>query len=791
MATELEFVKYKDFVESIPEATEFASGDKSIVSNSVDGPRCVAKPKEAKINNDNALEFIDANRFYQLNCINSSDSNYEESHMIAYNTGISYSSADYDVTGFIPVSPGDVLNAVHNYRNCCIYDYKKTWIAGYNDITNQVTIPANGAFVRFSLYRSTIATQMISQYLPSKHTAFDGKWYIKPDSSNLFPNAVKDANIESFVCLNMLNLLDANFAQGYYWNDSAHKLSANASLDTTGFIPVVPEQVIVSNKSLKYAVCFDSNFKEVAGSYSSTFTNNSYTVPSGSVYLRFTISHADAADCMVTEQGFMPASYYPYDGKKYVPYKKIILKESVDVDDLYNTCLENMLNLSDADFEAGKYISSSAGALAGNSALDTSGFMRVRPGQVIKSNRQLRFVLCYDSKYTAISASYGSFVEELTIPEGAAYLRVTFRDEYISDIMITPYAMMPAFYKAYDGKKYIDPAILPNNSEFYHFAHDGSVASGSSMESTDAYVVNNMLLTFVIDGEIEDVSCGFGYGEGVGEWIQITPTNIVAKYGNPATTIGTYAHGLTLGNNTTLTIDKDSKSETAKVRLYNDKGQMFEQEVTWKSFISSVFVRNDSSASINAKIRYMPRDLNKAIWMFGDSYFGLYNYQRWMYYIIQTYGFDKFLLNARPGVGSTASVTCLKNLLSISKAPKYVVWCLGMNNASDTDVPNATWKADTDEVLRICRLKNITPVFATIPSVPTLDHSKKNAYLKSLGVRIIDIADAVEEEGETTWKWYGTATAFLSNDNIHPSEFGAKAIAERVLVDFPEIAVED
>ena len=38
MATELEFVKYKDFVESLPVRTTAKSGDKTVVSNSTDGP---------------------------------------------------------------------------------------------------------------------------------------------------------------------------------------------------------------------------------------------------------------------------------------------------------------------------------------------------------------------------------------------------------------------------------------------------------------------------------------------------------------------------------------------------------------------------------------------------------------------------------------------------------------------------------------------------------------------------------------------------------------------------------
>ena len=50
MATEMEFVPFKDFVESLPEATEFASDDKSVVSNSADGPRKMLQPTNDVVN---------------------------------------------------------------------------------------------------------------------------------------------------------------------------------------------------------------------------------------------------------------------------------------------------------------------------------------------------------------------------------------------------------------------------------------------------------------------------------------------------------------------------------------------------------------------------------------------------------------------------------------------------------------------------------------------------------------------------------------------------------------------
>ena len=49
MATGMEFVTYKEFVEGLSEASEFASSDKSVVSNSTDGPRKMPKTTAEKL----------------------------------------------------------------------------------------------------------------------------------------------------------------------------------------------------------------------------------------------------------------------------------------------------------------------------------------------------------------------------------------------------------------------------------------------------------------------------------------------------------------------------------------------------------------------------------------------------------------------------------------------------------------------------------------------------------------------------------------------------------------------
>ena len=173
--------------------------------------------------------------------------------------------------------------------------------------------------------------------------------------------------------------------------------------------------------------------------------------------------------------------------------------------------------------------------------------------------------------------------------------------------------------------------------------------------------------------------------------------------------------------------------------------------------------------------------------MFGDSYFA-YSADRWTYYL-QQYGYaQNALIDGWPGEGSANARNSLLTLIQFG-TPKYIVWCMGMNDGSDTDAstPSSDWTIRRDEMLAICNENGITPIFATIPNVPSVLNTGKNAWIKASGYRYIDFAAAVgaESAGST---WY---SGMLSSDNIHPSESGAKALFARALVDFPEIMIDE
>ena len=118
-------------------------------------------------------------------------------------------------------------------------------------------------------------------------------------------------------------------------------------------------------------------------------------------------------------------------------------------------------------------------------------------------------------------------------------------------------------------------------------------------------------------------------------------------------------------------------------------------------------------------------------------------------------------------------------------SPKRICWCLGMNDGDTETAVNASWKTVYDEIVGVCRSKNIELILVTIPNVPNIRHDYKNEIIRASGYRYIDFAKAVNAEAVGS-AWY---SGMLSTDNVHPTQEGAKALASRFLLDVPEITV--
>ena len=95
-----------------------------------------------------------------------------------------------------------------------------------------------------------------------------------------------------------------------------------------------------------------------------------------------------------------------------------------------------------------------------------------------------------------------------------------------------------------------------------------------------------------------------------------------------------------------------------------------------------------------------------------------------------------------------------------------------------------------DAVKALCVDKGITPIFTGYADLKNKDLSARRTYLETLGVRWIDLADAVQKQAYQSGvsAWYD---GYMDDDGVHPTLLGAYAMAMQMLKDVPEIMQYD
>lgn len=245
-------------------------------------------------------------------------------------------------------------------------------------------------------------------------------------------------------------------------------------------------------------------------------------------------------------------------------------------------------------------------------------------------------------------------------------------------------------------------------------------------------------------------------------------------------------HGLTIANNIMLIAEMNDDATLDLTLISN--GESFKTTIQnyVKASIGAYFVQSIGSNLVNCSLTWTCTDIAKNIWIFGDSYLA-YAQDRWTYYLTE-YGYaNNVLIDGFPGESGENAGFGIESLIKYG-SPKYAVWFIGMNDGTDTDdsTPNENWVTRKNKFLKICEANSITPIFATIPSVPNINHRAKNAWIRSSGYRYIDMAKAVGSDITSSWYW-----GMLASDNVHPTELGAKALFAQVLLDLPEVMLDN
>lgn len=406
----------------------------------------------------------------------------------------------------------------------------------------------------------------------------------------------------------------------------------------------------------------------------------------------------------------------------------------------------------------------------------------------------IRFVCARGTDEIAIPSSGSNIaIDQYTVPSGIKYIEISVRNtitcvtknkDYIGYPFIKPES--PS-YKA--TEKFLDGVNIEIGKPTETFCFGGDVLSvkkdnfsvGDNIILSSNSVKKNKILVFNANvNSFNSVKIGHGKQSYGGNYVVIDKTYItVYKYEFAETQVVKEEHSIpTFLNNITIIID--CKIGVADIIIISDGNVYKKENVIWNGTSGEIFAESLESEFSGCVLSWCSKDIRKNTWIFGDSYVSLSS-ERWVSHLIEIVG-DNILISGYPG---EISENAYEDLIELSKigTPKNIVWCLGMNDPDRDSAINPAYYETAIKVKTFCELNNVNLILATIPNTETLDHTYKNQWIKSTGIRYIDFAQCLGAESFPS----GWFDGMMGSDNIHPNEFGAKTMAGKAISDFVEI----
>ena len=308
---------------------------------------------------------------------------------------------------------------------------------------------------------------------------------------------------------------------------------------------------------------------------------------------------------------------------------------------------------------------------------------------------------------------------------------------------------------------------------------DSLTLQATSVKKNNRYYFSGHISSF------NEIRIGKGQGVYSASWLEIDNTNVTIKYSFTGVVASVRPHGLTISDDIKVEIVIDDTNH-ADITITSN-GASFTTNAPWYGDgVSDYFVTTTDARLSDCVFTWCCEDFKRSVWLLGDSYVSISDPTRWAYYLHEHDDISKVLISGFGGeIGNTA-IPLMVNMLNEYKSyPSVAIWAYGMNDGSDSaSDPSATWLNGVLEFIRRCGIYNITPILCTIPTVPSINHEKKNEWVRNSGFRYIDFATAVGADQYGVWY-----SGMLSSDNVHPTVKGAEALYFRAVSDCPELTM--
>ena len=469
------------------------------------------------------------------------------------------------------------------------------------------------------------------------------------------------------------------------------------------------------------------------------------------------------------------------------------------------------INRYNGDYTPGYYVNNTNGTLSSSATYGASDFVKIdNPSNKIvvttygtqdgrlryafySTNNESDFVsggVIGEDNHSDIYNYYYSIID---IPATAKYIRFshtvgTFANQTIGKVMVSLGATLHPFTPFYDDEWNIisteERGQVFNSAIGYSpaYNHTATLASGNYLKiaNNNSIKVNkNYHFKMNIDNSFDTVL--FGHGESTySYYFKVDNTYITIYSGGVEGS--SFEHGLTL--DTYLDIIFSTNEHAQGTIVLNTRTGTFSHSISVpQGYKGEIFIKPVNCSITDVSIIFASPDLKKPIWLFGDSYVTFTSPDRYPYWLIE-WGFDNCMINGFPGMNSYEALTDLENYIKAGYGcPKYIIWGLGMNDYDIGSSVRERWQDAVETVMEICKRFNITLILATIPNTPDYTNYYKNQYVIDSGYRYIDFAKAVGATAINS-SWY---TGALSEDEVHPTEIGARMLATQLLIDMPEM----
>lgn len=411
----------------------------------------------------------------------------------------------------------------------------------------------------------------------------------------------------------------------------------------------------------------------------------------------------------------------------------------------------------------------------------------------------MRFIVEYNAEGTVIgSVSNSDANNGYTLSNNAAYIIASNSSYFTEDAyMMARYSSDTVDFTPYfdpyttiilkdtsNNQPYIQNMIDTSLAEYRHIKNGISMHFDMDSDSHSSEDNFNDMFGYSIQfrGNITTFNgliIAHGYNVTYGGYVKITSTDFEYYMGTEAEPRVSEPHGLTIKDYIAVRIDA-KENIMADFTIYTNGGTYAKTNQAWDVRIGKIWALSvGTNVLTNCVLSYNCQKWSEPIHLYGDSYFGVYT-DKWTKYLTAN-GFKNNMINGYPGRIASSALQAAKVVLDNSN-PEIIVWCLGMNNPDTNGEVNASWLECVEELDGICEARNIELILATIPNVPTVDNTYKNAYVRASGHRYIDFAAAVGAADDTTW-----FDGMLSNDGVHPAAPGAVALFNQAIADVPEL----